>query len=87
MPETVGPPLTAVKELAIDEEMVVFNAATDRALVLNQTATDAWLLSDGTYNEKGLVEALARAYSVDPDEIRDDVLAVVRSFRNEGLLP
>jgi len=55
-------------------------------MVLNATATDVWLLSDGEHTLLEMVELLARAYGVEPDDIRDDVEETISSFIENGFI-
>lgn len=55
-------------------------------LVLNQTASDVWRLSDGDHTLEEMVELLAVAYAVRSEDIRIDVEQAVRNIIDEGFL-
>lgn len=82
----VGPPAAHVVEAEVDGHISLFNPLTSCAHVLNGTATDTWLLSDGDHTAEQIVTLLARAYGIDADQIRATVLHTVRLFHDEGLL-
>ena len=83
----MGPPTPAVEELEVDADLVLFNGATNRVLVLNGTASDAWRLSDGSMTSDTLVHALADAYNTDPGWIRKQVVELLVAWRRDGFLP
>jgi hypothetical protein len=73
-------------ETEVDGRIGIFNPGTARVHVLNETATDAWLLSDGEHTAEQIVALLASAYGVDEEAIRVPVLRAVDLFHDEGLL-
>jgi len=78
--------IAPVVEEELDDDVCVYLPATNQAMVLNRTAADVWRLLDGQTSVETIITALAHAYSVDADDIRADVLAVVDDLRSRGFL-
>lgn len=83
----VGPPRPDLTVVEVDDEISIFNPTTGRAVLLNQTASDVWLLCDGTLDLDGILDRLALAYGRSPEQLRPDVLEAIDRFRAEQLLP
>lgn len=90
-------PVSAIPELPhtrpdvalrrVGSEWVLFDAARDRAHVLNLTAVVVWTYCDGAHGPDAMAEAIARdVSSPDAAVIRRDVEDVLRRFAAEGLL-
>ncbi len=84
--DLVGPPMSYVVETDVDGHIGLYNPVTVRVHVLNRTASDTWLLSDGEHTAREIVHLLAQAYQVDTEDIRATVLAAIETFRDQGLL-
>lgn len=82
----VGSPSPGVQEIEVEGALGLFDPSSDRVLMLNNTASDVWRLSDGQHTLDEVLELLARAYGVDAAEIQEDVLSALESFRRHGLL-
>ncbi len=82
----VGPPVSHLIQTDIDGHVGLYNPVTARVHVLNGTASDAWLVSDGEHTAQQIVDILARAYQIEPDEIRAAVLAAIGTFQDQELL-
>ena len=54
--------------------------------VVNHTAAQLWELCDGGPTLEQLVGALARAYEVSDETVREDVERMIETFRALGLL-
>lgn len=71
----------------VGNEWVLFDAANDRAHVLNLTAAVVWTYCDGKHAAAAIAEAIGQEI---PDAVGapivDDVEAVLRRFADEGLL-
>ena len=83
----IGPPPAQILETEIDGEISLYDPHSDSVLVLNQTASDVWRLSDGEQTLEEIVELLAAAYQVRPDDIRRDVEGAVGNIIEKGFLP
>jgi hypothetical protein len=71
----------------VGSEWVLFDAARDRAHVLNLTAAVVWTFCDGAHEPDTMAEAIAADIPApDPARIRGDVEDVLRRFATEGLL-
>jgi hypothetical protein len=71
----------------VGSEWVLYDAAGDRAHVLNATAAAVWAYCDGAHDSAAMAEALARDVpDAEPAAIRRDVEGVLRRFAAEGLL-
>ena len=81
----IGPPSPQILETEIGDEISLYDPATENVVVLNQTASDIWRLSDGESDLDGIVKLLAAAYGVDADQIRPEVEETIARFREQGL--
>lgn len=71
----------------VGSEWVLYDAAKDRAHVLNLTAAVIWTYCDGTHERTSIAEAIAREVpGVAASTIRGDIDGVLRRFADEGLL-
>ena len=71
----------------VGSEWVLYDAARDRAHVLNATATAVWAYCDGSHDPDAMTEALARDVpGTEPAAILRDIEDVLRRFAAEGLL-
>lgn len=85
--QRVGPAQPGVSEVEIDGLACVFSPTTQQVMVLNQSASDIWLLADGEHTVSELVALLARAYSLPVASVDVDVRATIASFCAAGLIP
>jgi len=70
----------------VGSEWVVFDAAGERAHVLNPSAAAVWAHCDGAHDAAAIAAAIARGLpATEPAAIRGDVDAVLRRFAAEGL--
>ena len=82
----VGPPASHILETEIGDEISLYDPHTEQVMVLNQTASDVWRLSDGECDLEDIVRLLAAAYRVESDQIRNEIEHTIRSFQEQGLL-
>ena len=75
-----------VHHLPIHVELTLFDTSTGTAVALNRTAADILALADGATTVSDVVATLARSYAVEPSQIADEVLAVVRELTAAGIL-
>lgn len=73
-------------EAAIDDEVVVMRLDDGEFFALSGTAAAIWQLIDGRRDRAGLLEALAREYSGNEEEIAVDVDELLAQLREAGLL-
>jgi Coenzyme PQQ synthesis protein D (PqqD) len=85
--DRLGPARQGIRELELDGDISLYDPATHNAAVLNGTASDVWRLLDGEHSLEEIVELLARAYGVEPAEIRADVERTVGELISSGFLP
>lgn len=78
--------VASVREMEIDGEITLFDAATQTALVLNQTASDVWRLIDGERTPDAIAHVLGHAYDADPVTVRTGVDAALAELREHGLV-
>ena len=83
----IGPPPAHILETEVDGEISLYDPHSESVLVLNQTASDVWRLSDGEHTLADMVRLLAAAYGQRPKDIHDDVEKAVRNIIEEGFLP
>lgn len=82
----VGPPHDHVIETEVKGTISLYDPKQERVLVLNATASDVWLLCDGTLNVAQIVDLLAKAYEQEPEAIRQDVEETISQFIEEGFI-
>jgi hypothetical protein len=82
----VAPRRAPVKEFAEAGECLVYSAARDEATALNKTATEIWVLCDGTRDVEAITRVLADRYGVAPRLLVDDVVQTVCTFHEKGLV-
>ncbi|MDO8666151.1 MAG: PqqD family protein [Gemmatimonadales bacterium] len=71
----------------VGNEWVLFDAARDRAHVLNLTAAVVWTYCDGEHAAGKIAEAISREIASAPKErLEGDIEGVLRRFADEGLL-
>lgn len=71
----------------VGSEWVLYDAAREKAHVLNQTAAVIWTYCDGTFERTSIAAAIAREVpGLDPTRIKDDIDDALRRFAAEGLL-
>ncbi|MGD0484353.1 MAG: PqqD family protein [Gemmatimonadales bacterium] len=71
----------------VGSEWVLYDAAGDRAHVLNATAAAVWAFCDGGHDPAAMAESIAQDIpSAEPAAIRRDIESVLRRFAAEGLL-
>jgi hypothetical protein len=71
----------------VGSEWVLYDAAREKAHVLNQTAAVIWTYCDGTFERSSIADAIAREVpGLDTTRIKDDINDALRRFADEGLL-
>lgn len=85
--DVLGPVAVTVREVELDGEISLYDSTTNRALLLNPTASDVWRLLDGAHTLTEIIELLAQAYDTTPEAIADDVRSAVEQLMDHGLLP
>ncbi len=81
--KAVGPIRGDVEARDVGHCLAIYVQHTQRALTLNRTAADVFLLSTGEYAVADIVRLLASSYAVEQDVIRADVLAAIETLRAE----
>ena len=84
--EIVGPHAPGVMEEAVDDDLIVFNPATESYFTLNRTAREVWELADGTRTEAAIVGVIADRYEVGIADVAQDVGEIISSFRTTSLI-
>jgi PqqD family protein of HPr-rel-A system len=79
-------PRGSVEGVEVDGEIVLYDADSQQAHLLNPTASVIWDCLDGTVALGELASDLADEFGADPAEVGDQVVAIVRSFDELGLL-
>lgn len=82
----MGPVAPDVTQVDLDGRICVYSPGVRQALVLNETASDIWRLSDGEHTLEEIIALLAVAYNVDRETIGPEVQSTIRSFLDAGLL-
>jgi hypothetical protein len=86
MSDVIGPHADLLLEERVDDELVVYNRATDAYFTLNATATAVWDLATGDHTLDGMVDLLSAQFAVEPEAIKQDVAGIVGDFAAAGLL-
>ena len=80
----------AVKDAAtwveVDGEVVIYDEDTAAMHLLDPIATSVWLLLDGVTSLAQTCHELAARFGADEGVVRRDVLALVQSFAEQGLV-
>lgn len=70
----------------LNGEVVVMDAAGGNYYGMNGTASEVWKLLGKGMTVEHLIEALRRRYDGNADEIRRDVLMLMRQWQSFGLI-
>jgi hypothetical protein len=70
----------------LDGEAVAYHPGTGAVVVLNRTAALVWSSLDGASTLDALAARLAHAFGADPDQVRMQVMELMRGFGANGLL-
>lgn len=85
--QRVGPPASRILETEVDGEISLYDPENENVTILNDTASDVWLLCDGEHSTEEIVNLLASSYGVGADQIRDEITRTIDEFMEAGLLP
>ena len=66
--------------------VAVLHLEQDVPVILVGTAASVWNGLDGTRTEAELIELLARDYAIEAGAIADDVVGLIRSLSNAGMI-
>jgi hypothetical protein len=75
-----------IKYKELDSKSVLLNLETGRYYTLNRVGTFIWDLIDGETNTNAIVDKVIDRFSVERDEASNDVKALLKSLREEGLI-
>ncbi len=70
----------------LDGEAVLYDPRTGAAMVLNATATLVWRSLDSGASLESVARRLSQRFDTDLDQVRSEVVEVVRGFGRNGLL-
>ena len=73
-------------ETVVSGDIGLYDPRSETVVLLNQTASDVWRLSDGDLSVGDLAEALASSYQVEVESIREQVSEVIADLASRGLL-
>lgn len=73
-------------EQAVDDELILFNPATETYFTLNRSAREVWELADGTRSLDEIARDLGSRYGMSAESLRDDVTTIVDGFVEAGLI-
>ena len=85
MSHLIGPPAAHVIEEELGDDIVLYDSERKQFYELNPTASDVWRLTTGEFTEDEIVDLLASAYEVDPDELRTPVSEVLTMMTDADL--
>jgi len=86
MVERLGPPASHLIASELDGDISLYDPVRSNVHVLNSTASDVWRLLDGEHTLDEVIVLMARAYELDPSDIRVHVARTVDVFTERGLL-
>lgn len=75
-----------VLETEMGADISLYDPVAERVTVLNTTASDIWRLLDGETTLDDVTRLLSRAYQIDEDRIRGDVVTTVEQLAEEELV-
>lgn len=81
----VGPAAPQILETDVDGEISLYNPSNESVTILNDTASDVWLLCDGEHTVDEIKSLLAASYGTTRDAVSDDVEKTIDEFRSAGL--
>ena len=67
-------------------ETLLVDQTTGSVHVINQTAARVWELCADDPSVDEIVEGIAETYAIAPDEVREDVYEMVRTFSDLGVV-
>lgn len=68
------------------ERVAVLHLEQQVPVILVGTAASVWNALDGVRTETELIECLAREYAIEAGAIADDVVGLIRSLSNAGMI-
>ena len=70
----------------VDGDLSLYEPSSETVAILNGTASDIWWLCDGVNTLADTIARLAKAYSVEEESIRPEVISVVEDLLRQGFL-
>jgi hypothetical protein len=86
LPTTVITKTPDVLSRVIDQEAVLLNLATGTYCGMNEVATRAWELIEGSITFGALATKLHGEFDVEEDRLREDLVELVRSMEQAKLV-
>jgi predicted ATPase len=81
----VGPADT-LSTVELDGETVIYDDSNGSIHLLDPIATVVWSVFDGTSSLEEIAADLTEAFGADPEQVRSDVVSLVRNLGHSGLL-
>ncbi len=75
-----------VLEFDVGGDVSLYPDGSERAVVLNATASEIWRLTERAPSVADVVAEIARAYGQDPESVRGDVERTIGTLVAQGLL-
>jgi PqqD family protein of HPr-rel-A system len=75
-----------VTAVGLDDDLVLYDARTTQAHVLNASAARIWQLCDGSRTLAVVIQELSTAYGIEYAQAEADVNELVASLQSAGLL-
>jgi hypothetical protein len=70
----------------LEDEVLLYSSAGERAVSLNSSAKAIWELCDGRHTIIEIGQELGKEIGCSGDELLDDILNAISKFREHGLL-
>lgn len=71
---------------AVGDRYALYDAATGKVHLLNETAALVWELADGAHTAGEIGQSVARLYGREPARVARDVGQILQQMRDEGLI-
>lgn len=70
----------------VDSEAVILDFETGTHFTLNEVASRAWQLADGSRTVSEIVKRLGEEFEADPSEIENDISRLIRDLSGRNLI-
>jgi len=70
----------------VGQEAILYDRQRGRAHVINRSAAQIWALCDGRATVEEIVSAFGADCGMSPTDVHADVMAVITSFRELGVI-
>lgn len=79
-------PLAGLVECPVQDELLLYDPRSQRAVALNVSARAIWALCDGRHSAADMAVALGECVGLPPDALAGDVDRAIAALRDAGCL-